>query len=144
MEIFKSNKKKEWKHKLRKLSESETIEMNRLKSIDDSLDEDNEPFEDDETYLEKKYQQIKELGINNYEKVSNEYPKTSNISQKLELIKKLNQKEIGNFSRLESIRNYLNDGQTLLSEDEIYLNEQYENLKKVLGNNERFDIESKS
>jgi len=144
MEIFKSNKKKDWKHKLRKLSESKTIEPNGLKSIGDSLDEDNELFEDDETYLEKKYQQIKELGINNHEKVTQESPKTSNISQKLELIKKLHQKEIGNSSRLESIRNYLNDGQPLLSEDEIYLNEQHDNLKKILGNNERFDFESKS
>ena len=49
----------------------------------------------------------------------------------LALIKKLHQKEIGDFSRLESIRNYLNDGKLLLFEDEEYLKAQFSELQKL-------------
>jgi len=59
----------------------------------------------------------------------------------LALIKKLHQKEIGDFSRLESIRNYLSDGKALLFEDEEYLKAQFEELQK-LSNSTTLDYES--
>ena len=52
------------------------------------------------------------------------------------LIKKLQQKEIGDLSRLESIRNYLNDGKPLLFEDEDYLNAQFKELQKTSSSTE--------
>ena len=54
----------------------------------------------------------------------------------LELIKKLHQKEIGDYSRLESIQNYLNDDRALLFEDEEYLKKQFLELQKIPGNTE--------
>ena len=60
---------------------------------------------------------------------------SSNPNEKFEyhqkLIKKLHQKEIGDFSRLESIANYLNDGKPLLFEDEEYLKGQFAELEKT-------------
>ena len=64
----------------------------------------------------------------------------SNLNEKFEhhlaLIKKLQQKEIGDFSRLESIRNYLNDGKPLLFEDEEYLKIQFTELQKISSSTE--------
>ena len=51
----------------------------------------------------------------------------------MQMVTQLHQKEIGDYSRLESIRNYLMAGQPLLNEDKLYLNEQYEKLKKITG-----------
>jgi len=61
------------------------------------------------------------------------------FEHRLALIKKLHQKEIGDYSRLESIRNYLNDGKALLFEDEEYLKKQFSELQKISGNIEVLD-----
>jgi|GEM_PF-2746174 len=61
----------------------------------------------------------------------------------ISIIKKLHQKEIGNYSRLESIRSYLNDGQPLLIEDNEYLKNQFIEFQKVVGDCEVFDFEKK-
>jgi len=47
--------------------------------------------------------------------------KKPNLEAELKIIEQLQQKDIGDFSRLESIRNYLMDGQSLLLEDGDYL-----------------------
>jgi len=60
------------------------------------------------------------------------------------IIKKLHQKEIGNFSRLESISNYLNDGQAILVEDNEYLQSQFKEYQKIVGNCEVYDFEQKT
>ena len=52
------------------------------------------------------------------------------LEHHLKLIKNLQQKEIGDFSRIESIRNYLNAGKALLFEDEEYLKTQFTELQK--------------
>src|SRR3989304_3025831 len=84
----------------------------------------------------------------NYQKESTnlEQPKTTpknddkrtDYAYEMQLINHLHQKEIGDFSRLESIKNYLTVGQQLLHEDRVYLQDQYEQLKKVLKLNEQF------
>ena len=65
-----------------------------------------------------------------------------NFEHHIALIKKLHQKEIGDYSRLESIRNYLNDGKALLFEDEEYLKIQFSELQKTLGNIEVQDYQN--
>jgi len=69
-----------------------------------------------------------------------------NPSEKFEhhlaLIKKLHQKEIGDFSRLESIRNYLNDGRPFLLEDEEYLKAQFKELQKISDTSEGLDYDN--
>jgi len=64
------------------------------------------------------------------------------VENYISIIKKLHQKEIGNYSRLESIRNYLNDGQPLLIEDNEYLKRQFREFQKIVGNCEVFDFDS--
>jgi len=143
MEIFNPDKKEDWKYKLKKLYEAKKGDPKKLRSIEASLDDDETLFEEDMAYLDKKYQKLRELGFNNLEKSSKNILKKQDIENRLQLIKKLHQKEIGNFARLESIRNYLNKGQLLLEEDELYLKEQYDHLKKILGNQETFDYTGK-
>ncbi len=65
------------------------------------------------------------------------------VEHYISIIKKLHQKEIGNYSRLESIRTYLNDGQPLLIEDNEYLKNQFIEFQKVVGDCEVFDFEKK-
>jgi len=68
-----------------------------------------------------------------------------NLHQKdISIIKNLHQKEIGDFSRLESISNYLTDGKQLLFEDEQYLKEKYEHFKEKTGSTEEFEYEKNS
>ena len=66
------------------------------------------------------------------------------VENYISVIKKLHQKEIGNFARLESIKNYLNDGQPILIEDNEYLKSQFKEFQKVVGNCELLDFEKKS
>ena len=65
-----------------------------------------------------------------------------NFEHHIALIKKLHQKEIGDYSRLESIGNYLNDGKALLFEDEEYLKIQFSELQKTSGNIEVLDYQN--
>jgi len=144
MEIFKTDKRKDWKHKLKKLYDSNTADPERLRSIKETLDDGEQLYENDESFLEQKYEKLKELGFVNADKSIKEKADKRAIESRLQLIKKLHQMEIGNFARLESIRNYLNDGQSLLQEDETYLKEQYLHVKKILGTKESFDYDRNS
>jgi len=117
MEIFKTDKRKDWKHKLKKLYDSNTADPERLRSIKETLDDGEQLYENDESFLEQKYEKLKELGFVNADKSIKEKADKRAIESRLQLIKKLHQMEIGNFARLESIRNYLNDGQSLLQDD---------------------------
>ncbi len=74
---------------------------------------------------------VKNLGKGKVESTPNK-----KFEHLLELIKKLHQKEIGDYSRLESIQNYLNDDRALLFEDEEYLKKQFLELQKIPGNTE--------
>jgi len=143
MEIFKADKNKEWKHKLKKLYENTKGDPQRSKSIEESLDNGESSYEIDLKYLNQKSEKLRTLGITKLEKTSDDENNKLEVERKLQLIKKLHQKEIGNFARLESIRNYLNDGQQLLEEDEVYLKEQYEKLKKILNDQEKLEYDKK-
>ena len=62
----------------------------------------------------------------------------------MELIKYLHAKEVGDYTRLESIKNYLTVGQKLLEEDKLYLQDQYVQLQKILKINEQFNSHSEA
>ena len=130
MEIFKEDKFSKWKHILKKLHNTKTVDLKRLDSIETKLEKDQSPYSSDINYLEEKYQQMKdsETKANQTSKMNEKKP---NYDFELQLIEQLHQKEIGDFSRLESIQNYLMDGQPLLDEDLVYLKQKKEHLKKV-------------
>jgi len=132
MEIFRPNKRDELKNKLKKLYDNKNEDVKKNESISDSQEDETSLFTNDKKYMDQKISEIHELGITRTDKTTNYNTNNFNDDHKLQLIKKLHQKEIGDFSRLESIRNYLIEGQQLLKEDERYLNEQYIQLKKIL------------
>ena len=130
MELFREDKLSKWKHIIKKLHNSKD-EDPRLETIKTLVDKGESPFGADLSYLEEKYKQFEEYLKNNPEQT--QQTRGQKYEHELQMVLQLHQKEIGDFSRLESIRNYLMAGQPLLTEDKQYLNEQYDKLKKING-----------
>src|SRR3990170_1361781 len=129
MEVFNEDKSSKWKNILNKLHNTKNQAPEKLEPIKTQIDADQSHYNN----------------INQKEDAQLEQPKTTKNDDKrtdyayeMQLINHLHQKEIGDFSRLESIKNYLTVGQQLLHEDRVYLQDQYEQLKKVLKLNEQF------
>ena len=140
MEISKENKLTKWKKIIKKLHNTKIADTERLDIIENQIDTNNSLYNDDLEYLKNKHKQLQEFQTPSE---TSEDSKKLNFERELQLIEQLHQKEIGDFSRLESIRNYLVAGQPLLYEDEVYLKEHHEQLKKVLGLDE-FNYNKKS
>ena len=133
MELFKENKFSKWKHILKKLHNTKNVDPKRLDTIETQLEKGQSPFSSDINYLEEKYKQLQSFDISNPNQTSKKDEKKPIFENELHLIEQLHQKKIGDFSRLESIRSYLIDGQQLLHEDSVYLKDQNEQLKKAPG-----------
>ena len=144
MEIVKENKFAKWKHIIKKLHTTKIADPNRLDTIETELEKGKEPIHNDIDYLEEKYEQLQDFKTINQNASILKDEKKPNFERELEIIKQLHQKEIGNFSRIESIRNYLIDGMPLLHEDNMYLKEQFEQLQKLLGTNNEYAPTKKS
>lgn len=108
------------------------------------LEEQPRIEENDQNFLDKHSKIFQTLGFTSNEKPLDEDKQKQKIERCISIIKKLHQKEIGNFSRLESISNYLTDGQQLLYEDEQYLREQYKKLEEAVELDEDFDYQKSS
>ena len=101
------------------------------------IDETGKPFleesqiidENEQNFLDEQDKKFQKLGFTSTDKPIEEDEQKHKIERCISIIKKLHQKEIGSFSRLESISNYLTDGNQLLYEDEQYLREEYKKLK---------------
>ena len=143
MELFKEDKFAKWKNILKKLHNTKIIDPQRLDVIESQLEKGQPPLVSDINYLEEKFRQFEQFLANQASLNQHGEAKKQNYEHELHLIEQLHQKEIGDFSRLESIRNYLTVGQPLLYEDRLYLDNQYEQLKKVLGLRE-FNSETQS
>src|SRR3972149_6855401 len=131
MEVSDIDKSSKWKNILNKLhkdSSSEKLSQTKIQNnADQSLDN---------TAQKVDANQEQKAASQKQEKIRTDY------EYEMQLINHLHQKEIGDFSRLESIKNYLTVGQQLLDEDKVYLQEQYEQLKKVLKLNDQFNSSS--
>ena len=133
MELFKEDKFTKWKHILKKLHETKVADPQKIDNIENQIEKGQPPQSSDLDYLEEKFKEFQQYLKTHQNETKKEDAKKPNFERELQMIEKLHQKEIGDFSRLESIRNYLVVGQPLLREDSVYLNEQYEQLKKVIG-----------
>ena len=104
-----------------------------------SFEETDPIVEKNTNYLEEQDKKLEEF-ISTKESIEDKKlpPK---IERYISIIKNLHQKEIGDFSRLESISHYLTDDQSLLYEDEVYLKDQFLEYKKATGINEEFEYE---
>src|SRR3972149_3178843 len=135
MEVSDIDKSSKWKNILNKLHNTKNQAAEKLIPVKTQIDVDQSHYNN----------------TNQKETVNLEQPKTesqknndkrTDYAYEMQLINHLHQKEIGDFSRLESIKNYLTVGQQLLDEDKVYLQEQYEQLKKVLKLNDQFNSSS--
>lgn len=110
-----------------KLQDSNIGNKSRLDSIKDALQGGRTVYDSDKNYLKDLYQQLQS---SNNEKSSRE----TTTEELLELIKKLEQAEIGNPEKLESITSSLNAGKSLSKEENDYLNQKLEHLEKINPN----------
>ena len=138
MEIFKEDKLSKWKHILKKLYNTEIADSKRLNEIKDQIENNVLPTTEI-SYLESKYEQLKK---SNSFLESSENPKP-NYQAELKIIDQLHQKQIGDFSRLESIKMYLTDGMPLLHEDSQYLKTQLLEFQKITGKKSSFEKQAK-
>ena len=138
MEISNVDKQSKWKNIVHKLHNTKQNNTDSLKTIKTQTGDKETLYKSNENSSSK----------NNLEssKTNTESPQKDQkrviYEHELQLINQLHQKEIGDFSRLESIKNYLMVGQSLLQEDRLYLQDQYEQLKKVLMINSQFGGEN--
>jgi len=141
MEIFNESKLSKWKTILKKLNKTKNADPKRLDTIENQIDKGKSPYDSDIEYLKEKYAQWKE---SDSEETPQETIKKLNYDTELKIIEYMHQKEIGDFSRLESIKNYLMVGQPLLQEDRIYLKEQSKQLETTVTTNDELHPEIKS
>jgi len=133
MEVFNEDKGSKWKSILKKLHNKDQ-DSEKLKTIKTQIDKDQSNYNNNINSQEETIKQ--EQPMQTISPQRNE--KKSDYDHEIHLINQLHQKEIGDFSRIESIKNYLMVGQQLLNEDRIYLQQQYEQLQKVLKVNQQF------
>ena len=134
MEVVDEKKGSKWKGIFQKLNRSKDQEPEKLNPDKTQIDKDQPNYtdtSDSQKENPKQEQQTQTIPPKNNENKS-EY------DHEIHLINQLHQKEIGDFSRIESIKNYLMVGQQLLNEDRVYLQQQYEQLQKVLKINQQF------
>lgn len=152
MEVIDKDKPPQWKSIVKKIrkpkikikkSKSEPEIPQITKQIAD--EKDTNSFKETDTIVEKNINHLEEVDkniendINYLEKQDKTIP--PKIERYISIIKNLHQKEIGDIARLDSISNYLGDGQSLLYEDEVYLKDQFLEYKKVTGITEEFEYE---
>jgi len=137
MEVSDVDKSSKWKNILNKLHNPKDQAAKKLIPTKTQIDVD-----------ESLHNNTNQKETVNLEQQKKESPKMNenrtDYAYEMQLINHLHQKEIGDFSRLESIKNYLTVGQQLLHEDRVYLQGQYEQLKKVLKLNEQFNSSTES
>jgi len=133
MEIYADDKKSELVTLIEKLFKANICDPSRLQSIKDSLEKDRTLYESDKQYLWTKYKRLQQQSSENLDLADFSQNKID-LESDLELIKKLQQSEIGDPLRLDSIRNYLTKGEPLIKEDKIYLKQKYEQLQKIKQN----------
>lgn len=107
------------------LLDSEVGNPERLKSIKNMILNHNRLSEDDYSYLVQKHEQLEKI-----ERLENKDLET------LDIINKLQNEEIGNHQRLESIKKAINQNQVISSEDLAYLQDKQKQYKKIKSNNE--------
>jgi len=103
-----------------KLREAEIGDPKRLDIMKSSIENNLELEEEDSKYLSEKYEQLK--------KVDDTEEK---IHQRLEIIEKLKQAEIGNAEKLDECKNALNESGELTEENESYLQSKIQQYKKI-------------
>lgn len=114
---------------VRKLQDAKIGDPNRLSAIRNALENGRIVYESDKKYLQEKFNEMQKNGsdINAVNNLQHE----QNNEQKLQIIAKLQESEIGNNEKLETMRKCLVNNEILSKENEDYLIEKYDQLKKI-------------
>jgi len=111
---------------IEKLKEAQIGDESRLEAMKNALDNGRLVYESDKKYLQEKFKLLQE---NNRPQTQTESDKSD--EKRLYMISKLQDAEIGNYVRLETMKETLTGNESLAVEDDKYLDEKYEQLKKV-------------
>jgi len=144
MTLFNESKLSKWKHILKKLNKTKIADPKKLHTIKNQIDKGASSYDSDIEYLEGMYEQLKESQTSDSDEIPQEIIQKRNYDTEFKMIEQMHQKKIGDFSRLESIKNYLMVGQPLLQEDRIYLKEQSKQLETTVSTNDEPNQEIKS
>jgi len=141
MEVSKVNKKPNWKSIINKLKKPIIEEKSQLTTISDQ----HEDYElaSDNNLLENKYKNLLKLNNDNLKKQEDTQIKNHEIEKELKIIRLLNDANLGDSNRLNSIRNYLLASQPLIHDDDIYLKEQSKKLTLRYEDQLEFNYEQK-
>jgi len=110
---------------IEKLKAAKIGENARLDAIKDALENGRTVYESDKKYLQEKFQTLQ--GTNEPQTQTTD----KSDEKRLYMISKLQGAEIGNNVRLETMKEIITDNESLSAEDEAYLDEKYDQLKKV-------------
>ena len=139
MEVSRSSKKKpNWKSIINKLKKPKIEKSTQLTSQTD-VQEYDEFINEEKEILENKYKHVFKLNPENLKKPEETQNNHQDIERELKIIRLLNEANLGDLTRLNSIRNYLLAGQPLIHDDDIYLKEQSKQLK--LRNEDQLEID---
>jgi len=143
MEVSRSSKKKpNWKSIINKLKKPKIEKSTQLTSQTD-VQEYDEFINEEKEILENKYKHILKLSPENLKKPEEIQNNRQDIERELKIIRLLNEANLGDLTRLNSIRNYLLAGQPLIHDDDIYLKEQSKQLKLKNEDQLEFDYAQK-
>lgn len=112
---------------IQKLLDAGIGEAPRLHAIKNTLENGRTVYDSDKNYLKSKFEELKQSEKGKQEESHVE----SEITKNLTLIKKLQNAELGNPEKLNSIKSALENKQPLSIEDSKYLVEKYYQLQKV-------------
>jgi len=113
---------------IQKLLDAKIGDPERLRIIKNTLENGNKVSVEEKNYLKEKFEELK-----NYPpKTEKEIDKTE-ISKNLIMVEKLEEAEIGNYDRLETMKERMANNKSLSKEDNEYLEEKYEQLLTIDG-----------
>ncbi len=139
MEVSRSSKKKpNWKSIINKLKKQKFEKSTQLTSQTD-VQESDEFINEEKEILENKYKHVLKLSPENLKKTEETQNNRQDIERELKIIRLLNDANLGDLTRLNSIRNYLLAGQPLIHDDDIYLKEQSKQL--TLRNEDQLEFD---
>ena len=117
---------------IEKLKSAQIGEVPRLDAIKNALENGREVYDSDKKYLQEKF-----TVLNGIKEPQTQTEPGKSDEKRLYIISKLQEAEIGNHVKLETIKETLLKKESLSAEDAKYINEKYEQLKKVDDSEEK-------
>jgi len=135
MEVFKDDSSAKLRNLLRKIQKAKIGKSKLAAEIQNRKNIHNETQS-----INDEKNNIGEKALDGFQKLKEDTKNSETSKYYIALIQGLHQKEHGEFARLESIKNYLIDGQPLLIEDKEYLDQQKKKQIISSDSNDEFDF----